>query len=185
MHQRLYQLQKLPLPFLSARRVEKGLQTSGHLADLLDRPADRLRGPIQVQDQTRPQALGRLQPVRPLGANPRLVVDPLHRRTRLTRIEIVQDLRLPPIVGREERPEVQPQVFSLSAELPQPSCRCGTVTGCVEDLLEAEADPGQLFPPPEFLQKALQRLPALGRQGFPINAESPNPRAEGLPLRLV
>src|SRR5512147_3169096 len=74
MHQRLYQLQKLPLPFLSARRVEKGLQTSGHLADLLDRPADPLRGPIQVQDQTRPQALGRLQPVRPLGDYPRLVV---------------------------------------------------------------------------------------------------------------
>ena len=42
------------LPFLSAGRVEKGLQSVGHLTDLLDRPTDRLRRPIQVQDQARP-----------------------------------------------------------------------------------------------------------------------------------
>jgi hypothetical protein len=48
----------LALPFLSASRVEKGLQPSSHLADLLDRPADRLRRPIQVQDQTLPQSVG-------------------------------------------------------------------------------------------------------------------------------
>src|SRR5512135_1772346 len=46
------------LPFLSARRVEKGRQALGHLTDLLDRPTDRLPRPIQVQDQARPQAVG-------------------------------------------------------------------------------------------------------------------------------
>src|SRR4051794_23413207 len=71
------------VPFLSARRVEKYLQAPGHLSDLLDRPADRLRRTIQVQDQAIPQTLGRLQAVRPLGDHPRLVVDPLHRPTRL------------------------------------------------------------------------------------------------------
>jgi hypothetical protein len=42
------------LPFLSARRVEKGLQAAGHLADLSDRPTDRFGRSIQVQDQAIP-----------------------------------------------------------------------------------------------------------------------------------
>jgi AhpD family alkylhydroperoxidase len=45
------------VPFLSAGRVEKHLQALCHLADLLDRPADRLRGTIQVQDQAIPQTV--------------------------------------------------------------------------------------------------------------------------------
>ena len=65
------------LPFLCAGRVEKGLQSVGHLADLLDRPTDCLRRPIQVQDQACPQAIGGLQSIGPLGDHPRLVVDPL------------------------------------------------------------------------------------------------------------
>jgi SRSO17 transposase len=48
------------VPFLSARRVEKGRQPAGDLADLLDRPTDRLRRSIQVEDQTIPQTGGRL-----------------------------------------------------------------------------------------------------------------------------
>src|SRR5512135_828522 len=76
------------LPFLSARWVEMGLQPSGHLSDLLDRPTNCFRCPIQVQDQTRPQAVGGFQAVGPLGDHPRLVVDPLHRRTRLMRVEV-------------------------------------------------------------------------------------------------
>src|SRR3954447_17282704 len=91
------------VPFLSARRVEKGRQPAGDLADLPDRPTNRLRRPIQVQDQTSPQTVGRLQPVGPLGDHPRLVVDPLHRRTRLTCIKVVEDLRLPAVVSGEER----------------------------------------------------------------------------------
>src|SRR3979411_1863942 len=87
------------LPFLGARRVKKHLQALRGLADLLDRPADRFRRPVQVQDQAIPQALRRLQAVRPLRDHPRLVVDPLHRRARLTRIEVVQDLGLPPVIG--------------------------------------------------------------------------------------
>src|SRR5512133_1194282 len=46
-------VRRVALPFLSASWVDKGLQPLGRLADLLDRPADRLRGPIQVQDQAR------------------------------------------------------------------------------------------------------------------------------------
>jgi DUF1016 N-terminal domain len=46
------------LPFLSARPVEKGLHAPGHLADPIDRVADGIRRPIQVQDQSVPQALG-------------------------------------------------------------------------------------------------------------------------------
>jgi Protein of unknown function (DUF3500) len=45
-------------PLLSARPVEKGLQALGDLADMTDRVADRLRRPIQVQDQPVPQTLG-------------------------------------------------------------------------------------------------------------------------------
>jgi hypothetical protein len=48
----------LVVPFLSARRVEKGRQPAGDLADLLDRPTDRFRRPIQVEDQTIPQTVG-------------------------------------------------------------------------------------------------------------------------------
>ena len=44
------------LPFLSARPV-KWASVLGHLADVLDRVADRLRRPIQVQDQSVPQTL--------------------------------------------------------------------------------------------------------------------------------
>ena len=51
------------LPFLGARRVKKHLQALGKLADLLNRPADRFRRPVQVQDQAIPQALGGLQAV--------------------------------------------------------------------------------------------------------------------------
>src|SRR5512135_1049188 len=173
------------LPFLSARRVEKGLQPSGHLADLLDRPADRLRGPIQVQDQTRPQTLGRLQPVRPLGDHSRLIVDPLHCCTRLTRIKVVQDLCLPLVIGREERPEVQPQVYSLSPESPQPARRRGAVTSLVEDLLEAEPHPIQILQLRDLLEQALQRLPFLQCQALGITAEGPHLGAECLPLGLV
>src|SRR5512133_942500 len=172
------------LPFLSARRVEKGLQPSGHLADLLDRPADRLRRPIQVQDQARPQAVGGLQPVRPLGDHPRLVVDPLHRRTRLTRVKVVQDLRLPLVGGREERAEVQPQVFGLSPESPQPSRRRGAVARRVEDRLEAEAHPVQLLQLRDLLEQPLQRPLLLGCQALGITAEGPHLRAERLPLGL-
>ena len=45
------------LPFLSARPVNQGLQALGHLADVLDRVADRLRRPDSVQDQSVPQTL--------------------------------------------------------------------------------------------------------------------------------
>src|SRR5512135_1558031 len=172
------------LPFLSARRVEKGLQPSGHLADLLDRPADRLRCPIQVQDQARPQAVGRLQSVRPLGDHPRLVVDPLHRRTRLTCVEVVQDLRLPPVVGLEERTEIQPKAFGLTAKFPQPTCRRGAIARCIKDLLEAEADPVQLLQRRDRLEQALQRLLLLGRQALRVTAERPHLRTERLSLRL-
>ena len=58
------------LPFLSARRVKKGLQIVGDLSDLLDRPTDRFGRPIQVQDQATPQAVGGLQAIRPLGDHP-------------------------------------------------------------------------------------------------------------------
>src|SRR5512135_865369 len=127
------------LPFLSARWVEMGLQPSGPLSDLLDRPTNCFRCPIQVQDQTRPQAVGGFQAVGPLGDHPRLVVDPLHRRTRLMRVEVVQDLRLPAVIRLEERPEVQPQAFGLAAEFPQPACRRDAVAGGIKDLLEPDA----------------------------------------------
>src|SRR5512142_3526208 len=169
---------------LSARRVEKGRQALGHLADLLDRPTDRLRRPIQVQDQAIPQTLGGLQAVRPPGDHPRLVVDPLHRRTRLMRFKVVQDLRLPAVVGREERAEVQPKPFGLIAESPQPPRGCGAVRGRVEDLLEPETDPVQLPQRGDLLEQALQRLLLLGCQARGVTAEGPHLRAERLPLGL-
>ena len=42
---------KLVLPFLSARPVEKGLQALGHLADVLDRVADRLLGDARFKSR--------------------------------------------------------------------------------------------------------------------------------------
>ena len=54
---RLCAYKMMVLPFLSARPVEKGLQVLGDLVDVLDRVADRLRRPIQVQDQSIPQTL--------------------------------------------------------------------------------------------------------------------------------
>src|SRR5512135_1413908 len=173
-----------PVPFLSARRVEKGRQALGHLADLLDRPTDRLRRSIQVQDQAIPQTFGGLQAVRPPGDHPRLVVDPLHRRTRLMRFKVVQDLRLPAVVGLEERAEVQPKPFGLIAESPQPPRGCGAVRGRVEDLLEPETDPVQLPQRGDLLEQALQRLLLLGRQARGVTAEGPHLRAERLPLGL-
>src|SRR5512135_1024591 len=119
--------EKTALPFLSASRVKKGLQTVGDLSDLLDRPTDRFGRPIQVQDQATPQAVGGLQAIRPLGNHPRLVVDPLHRRARLSRIEVVQDLRLPAVVGLEERAEIQPDALGLAPQSPQPPCGSDTV----------------------------------------------------------
>src|SRR4051795_126247 len=173
------------VPFLSARWVEKGLQSVGHLADLLDRPTDRLRRPIQVQDQARPQPLGGFQAIGPLGDHSRLVVDPLHRRTRLTRVEVVQDLRLPPVVGREERTEVQPEAFGLPAQLPQPPRRCRAVAGRIKDLLEPESHPVQLLQRWDLLDEGSQRPLLFGRQALRIAAEGPHLRAERLPLLLV
>src|SRR5512135_355730 len=173
------------LPFLSARWVEMGLQPSGPLSDLLDRPTNCFRCPIQVQDQTRPQAVGGFQAVGPLGDHPRLVVDPLHRRTGLMRIEVVQDLRLPAVIGLEEWAEVQSQPFGLTPELPQPACGCDPVRGRIEDLLGPEADPVQLLQCRDLLEQALKCLPLLRRQALGTTAEGPHLRAERLPLGLV
>src|SRR5512138_1307508 len=100
-------------------------------------------------------------------------------------IEVVQDLRLPPVVCLEERLEVQPQAFGLATQLPQPACRRGAVTGCIEDLLEPEADPVQLLQHRDLLEQSLQCLLLLGRQALRIAAEGPHLRAERLPLGLV
>src|SRR5512135_1586250 len=173
------------LPFLSARRVEKGLQTMGHLTDLGDRPADRLRCPIQVQDQPVPEAIGRLQAIRPLGNHAGLVIDPLHRCTGLTRIEVVQDRRLPAVVGREESTEVQAQVLGLPAELPQPPRGCDPSGSRVEDLLEPQPDLIHLLQSRQLLEQRLQRLPLLSGQTLGVAAEFPHPAAEGVAFLLV
>src|SRR5262249_34298214 len=100
-------------------------------------------------------------------------------------IEVVQDLRLPPVIGREERPEVQPQVDSLLTESPQPARRRGAVAGRVEDLLEAEPHPVQIPQRRDRLEQALQRLPVLRRQALGITAEGPHLGAKRLPLGLA
>ena len=48
----------------------------------------------------------------------------------------------PSSTGRslKERAEIQSQAFDLTAELPQPTLRCGSVRGRVKDLLESETD---------------------------------------------
>src|SRR5512147_3310195 len=89
------------------------------------------------------------------------------------RIEVVQDRRLPPVVGREERAEVQPQVFGLTPQSPQPSRRRGAIAGYVEDLLEAKAHPVQLLELRDLLKQAPQRLPFLRCQALGITAEGP------------
>src|SRR5512135_772162 len=177
-------VRNMALPFLSAGRVKKSSQALGHLANLLDRPADRFRGPIQVQDQAVPETVGRLQPVRPQGDHPCLVVDSLHRRTRLMRIKVVQDLGLPPVVGRKEGTEIQSKAFGLTAELPQPTRRCGAVARRVKDLFEPETDPVQLLQVRDLLEQVLQRLLLLGRQALWITAERPHLRTKRLPLGL-
>src|SRR4051794_26164759 len=101
------------------------------------------------------------------------------------RIEVVQDLRLPPVVGREERAEVQPQVFGLTPQSPQPSRCRSAIAGCVEDLLEAEAYPVQLLQLRDLLEQALQRLPFLRCQALGITAEGPHLGAKRLPLGLA
>src|SRR5512146_299131 len=100
------------------------------------------------------------------------------------RIEVVQDLRLPPVVGLKERAEVQPQAFGLTAELPQPPCGCDTVAGRIEDLPEPETDPVQLLQWRDLLEEGLQRLLLLGRQARRLAAEGPHLRANRLPLDL-
>src|SRR6185436_4114850 len=79
----------------------------------------------------------------------------------------------------------QPQLFGLTAELPQPPCGCGPVAGCVEDRLEPETHPVQLLQLRDRLEQALQRLLLLGRQALRITAEGPHLRAERLPLSPV
>src|SRR5512142_541287 len=87
------------------------------------------------------------------------------------RIEVVQDRCLPPVVGREERAEVQPPVFGLTPQSPQPSRRRGAIAGCVENLLEAETHPVQLLQLRDLLEQALQRLPFLRCQALWIAAK--------------
>src|SRR5512135_972969 len=170
---------------LASKKVRKSSQTMGHLTDLSDRPADRLRRPIQVQDQPVPEAIGRLQAIRPLGNHAGLVIDPLHRGTGLTRIEVVQDRRPPAVVGREESTEVQAQVLGLPAELPQPPRGCDPIGSRVEDLLEPQPDLIHLLQGREFLEQRLQRLPLLSGQTLGGAAEFPHPAAEGLAFLLV
>src|SRR5512135_2014142 len=98
------------------------------------------------------------------------------------RIEVVQNRCLPPVGGREERAEVQPRVFGLTPQAPQPSRRRGAIAGCVEDLLEAETHPVQLLQLRDRLEQVLQRLLLLGRHALRITAERPHLRAERLPL---
>src|SRR5262249_36027034 len=83
------------------------------------------------------------------------------------------------------RPEVQPQVFTLSPESPQPSCRRGAVPGRVEDLLEAESHPVQILQLRDHLEQPLQGPLLLGCQARRIAAEGPHLRAERLPLGLA
>src|SRR5512135_661012 len=101
------------------------------------------------------------------------------------RIKVVQDLRLPPVVGLKERAEVQPHAFGVAAEFPQPACRRGPVAGRIKELLEPEAHPVQLLQRRDPLKQALQRLLPLGRQALRIAAEGPHLRTERLPLRLA
>src|SRR5512135_1696705 len=98
------------------------------------------------------------------------------------RIKVVQDLGLPPVVGRKAGTEIQSKAFGLTAELPQPTRRCGAVARRVKDLFEPETDPVQLLQVRDCLEQALQRLPLLGRQALRITAEGPHLRAERLPL---
>src|SRR5512135_3136110 len=101
------------------------------------------------------------------------------------RIEVVQDRCLPPVVGREERAEVQPQVFGLTPQSPQPSRRRGAIAGCVENLLEAETHPVQLLQLRDLLEQALQRLPFLRCQALWITAEGPHLGAKRLTIALA
>src|SRR5512135_3751565 len=101
------------------------------------------------------------------------------------RIEVVQNRCLPPVVGREERAEVQPRVFGLTPQLPQPSRRRGAVACYVEDFLEAEAHPVQLLELRDLLKQAPQRLPFLQCQALGITAEGPHLGAKRPPLGLA
>src|SRR5512147_613585 len=97
------------------------------------------------------------------------------------RIKVVQDLGLPPVVGCKEGTEIQSKAFGLTAELPQPTRRCGAaVARRVEDLFEPETDPVQLLQVRDFLEQVLQRLLLLGRQALWITAERPHLRTKRL-----
>src|SRR5512135_2128747 len=101
------------------------------------------------------------------------------------RIEVVQDRCLPPVVGREERAEVQPQVFGLTPQSPQPARRRGAIAGCVANLLEAETHPVQLLQLWDLLEQALQRLPFLRCQALWITAVGPHRLTEGIQWNVL
>src|SRR5512147_1829912 len=71
------------------------------------------------------------------------------------RIKVVQDLGLPPVVGCNEGTEIQSKAFGLTAEVPQPTRRCGAVARRVKDLFEPETDPVQLLQARDLLEYPL------------------------------
>ena len=115
----------LALPLLGARceKMARKPATSPCICSMVC-SAD-VAGPVQVQDQPGPQALGRLQPEGPFDDHPGLVVYPLDRPARLPGVEVVQDLLLPVLKrmdeGRQLR-EVGPACPGITRSTPDGPC---------------------------------------------------------------
>lgn len=144
---------------------------------------DHLASHVQVQDHSCPQRVGRFDPVRSLGNDTCLVVDPFHDTAGLPGFEVVQDLFLPILVGTEERLQFGKRVRGIDVQLHQ-LLRCLlSIRRLVKYGLEAHPEIVQRPQLRYLREQFLQLGPLLVRQARRIAAHLPHPRTKFLPLR--